>query len=77
MNPKEALKKENEYWRKALVGAKLLLHKGKKHPSRCRAALMISNDPGVSERLLKQAVACISFKKKLDYEEVKKKLKIK
>lgn len=55
-------------WRKALVGANLLLSKRPLTPFRVFLANWIGNDPGVSPRLLDQAIAWTCARKGLDYE---------
>ncbi len=60
-------KKLDPSWRKALVGAQLLLHSAPPTPRRVRVARALASDPAVTPRLLDQAVACICARKAIPY----------
>jgi len=56
-------------WRKALLGAKLLLSRRKLTRGRAALANTIGRDPSVTPRLLDQAIAYVCAKRSLDYEK--------
>ena len=56
--------KDDPYWRKAKIAARIILRSrtGKLRPRDRRIAALLSNDPGVEDRLIDQAMACIQAK---------------